>query len=267
MSTPVRDELATLDATAQAELVRSGELTSLELVEAAIARIEAVDPELNAVIHRFFEEAREEAARRAARRALPRRPVPAQGPRRLVRRPAASHGDAAAQGDRLPRARRLATSRSRFRDAGLVTVGKTNTPEIGILPTTEPDRLRPDSQSLGHLALGRRLERRLRRRGGRRPGPVRARLRRRRLDPHPGEPRGLVGLKTTRAAGAPGRSPATSPRASRRTSRSTRSVRDAAALLDAVARPGAGRSLRGAGSRSAPTPRSSTPIRASCGSR
>ncbi len=51
-----------LDATAQAELVRSGEASALELVDDAIARVEKLDPELNAVIHPRFEQARAEAA-------------------------------------------------------------------------------------------------------------------------------------------------------------------------------------------------------------
>ena len=38
-------DLVQLDATAQAELVRRGEATPLELVEAAIARVEAVNPQ------------------------------------------------------------------------------------------------------------------------------------------------------------------------------------------------------------------------------
>ena len=50
-----------LDATAQAELVRSKEVSARELAEAAIARIEAVDGEINAVIHRRFDEALAEA--------------------------------------------------------------------------------------------------------------------------------------------------------------------------------------------------------------
>ena len=51
-----------MDATAQAELVRSGEASPLELVEAAIERTEAVNPQLNAVIHELFDEARAEAS-------------------------------------------------------------------------------------------------------------------------------------------------------------------------------------------------------------
>ena len=51
-----------LDATAQAELVRSGDASPSELVEAAIARIDEVNPVLNAVIHDLRERARAEAA-------------------------------------------------------------------------------------------------------------------------------------------------------------------------------------------------------------
>ena len=54
--------MASMDASAQAELVRSGEASPLELVDAAIARTEALNPQLNAVIHELFEEARELAA-------------------------------------------------------------------------------------------------------------------------------------------------------------------------------------------------------------
>jgi len=56
------DELSRLDATAQAELVRRGDVTPVELVDAAIARIERVDPTLNAIITPLFEKARAQAA-------------------------------------------------------------------------------------------------------------------------------------------------------------------------------------------------------------
>src|SRR3954462_8203709 len=50
-----------LDATAQADLVRRGEVSPKELVEAAIARIVALNPQLDAVIRTRFDEARAEA--------------------------------------------------------------------------------------------------------------------------------------------------------------------------------------------------------------
>src|SRR3989442_1501042 len=56
------DELAFLDATAQADLVRRRKVSPAELVQAAITRIERVDRELNAVIIPLFEKARAEAA-------------------------------------------------------------------------------------------------------------------------------------------------------------------------------------------------------------
>jgi amidase len=52
------DDVARLDATAQAELVRDAEASPLELVDAAIGRIEDLNAELNAVIHPLFEGAR-----------------------------------------------------------------------------------------------------------------------------------------------------------------------------------------------------------------
>jgi len=56
------DDLARMDATDQAELVRTGKVSPAELVEAAIARIEKVNPELNAIIHPLFDDARKAAA-------------------------------------------------------------------------------------------------------------------------------------------------------------------------------------------------------------
>ncbi len=51
----VTDEYANLDATAQAELVRRGDVRSIELMDAAIAHIERLNPVLDAVITALFE--------------------------------------------------------------------------------------------------------------------------------------------------------------------------------------------------------------------
>ena len=56
------DELASLDATAQAELVRGRHVTPLELVDAAINRIERLNRTLNAVVTTSFAAARSESA-------------------------------------------------------------------------------------------------------------------------------------------------------------------------------------------------------------
>ena len=57
------NELARVDAVGLAELIRKGELSPVELIDDTIERIEALDPQLNAVIHPSFDEARNAAAR------------------------------------------------------------------------------------------------------------------------------------------------------------------------------------------------------------
>ena len=131
------DDLSCLDATAQAELVRSGQASPAELVEAAIERIERVDPEINAVITPLFER-----ARAAAAGDLPDGPFRGV-PFVLKDLSAHSAGDPFHEGMAFLKERGWTEPEdtalaARFRAAGLVTVGKTNTPELGILPTTEP---------------------------------------------------------------------------------------------------------------------------------
>ena len=66
------EDLSRLDAVAQAELVRRGEATPLEVVDAAIARIEKLNPTLNAVVPSAFERARDEARALGRRRCAAR---------------------------------------------------------------------------------------------------------------------------------------------------------------------------------------------------
>ena len=130
-------ELAPLDATAQAELVRTRAVTPRELVEAAIDRIERHDREINSVIVRLYDEARS-----AADRPLPDGPF--RGVPFLVKDLLATVAGAPYAGGlrllkdagfRAPHDSYLVT---RFRQAGFVIVGKTNCSELGIVPTTEP---------------------------------------------------------------------------------------------------------------------------------
>jgi amidase len=128
-------DLATLDGIAQAELVRRGELTALELVDAAIDRIERLDPTLNAVVTRTFEAARERAAA-----PMPDGPL-AGVPFLLKDLGAPMAGVRQTDGSRALRDA-IAPADSAFvgrcRAAGLVLLGKTNTPEFGNHSTTEP---------------------------------------------------------------------------------------------------------------------------------
>jgi len=58
----MKDELISLDAIALGELVRKKEIKPTELLEVTIQRIEKIDPKLNAVIHKMYDQARETAA-------------------------------------------------------------------------------------------------------------------------------------------------------------------------------------------------------------
>ena len=134
------DELAFLDATAQAELVRRKQLKPVELVDAAIARIERLNPALNAVITPMFE-----LARSAANNPLPDGPF--RGVPFLLKDLLASYaGVRMASGSSFLKEfvpEHDSELVGRLKRAGLVIVGKTNTPEFGILPTTEPRAFGP----------------------------------------------------------------------------------------------------------------------------
>jgi len=126
-----------LDACALASLVRDGLASPTELVEDAITRIEKLDPQLNAVIRPRFDEARREAAG-----GLPDGPFRGV-PIVLKDLLCDGEGEEIHYGMRaLKEARYVARTdqelRRRFRQAGFVVVGRTNAPELGILPTTEP---------------------------------------------------------------------------------------------------------------------------------
>jgi amidase len=129
------DEIAALDATAQAALVRSGELASGDLVDIAIARIEALNPTLNAVVTTAFDQAREAVA--AGLQTGPFTGVPFL----LKDLAVEAAGMRFCEGSRFLR-NNVSTVDSehvvRLRRAGLVVLGKTNTPEFGLRPTAEP---------------------------------------------------------------------------------------------------------------------------------
>jgi amidase len=135
-------ELDRMDATAQAELVRDGNASPVELTEAAISRIEALNPGLNAVIHPLFEK-----GLAAAKGELPEGPFRGV-PFLLKDLTAHSAGDPMHEG--MKHLRDLGWTEDsdselvrRFRAAGFVILGHTNTPELGILPTTEPEAYGP----------------------------------------------------------------------------------------------------------------------------
>jgi len=220
------------DALGLAELVRTRQVAPLDLVEAAIARIEARNPQINAVIHIMFNQARQTAQG-------DRPDGPFCGVPFLVKDLLALvAGAPTASGTRLLKQWTPAVDSElvrRWKAAGLIIVGKTNTPEFGLTPYTEPALFGPTrnpydltltaggSSGGSGAAVAARLTPLAS--GGDGGGSIRV----------PASVNGVFGLKPTR-----GRTP-TGPVYSELWEGCaiehalTRSVRDSAALLDATA--------------------------------
>jgi amidase len=133
------DVFSGYDGIGQAQLVRSKQATALELVDSAIARIEAANPKLNAVVWEMFEH-----ARTRAKGALPASPL--SGVPYLIKDLNNVAGERTTRGSRFSADTPAIANDpipQKAIDAGLVIVGKTNTPEFGLLPTTESLRLGP----------------------------------------------------------------------------------------------------------------------------
>ncbi|SFE35722.1 amidase [Blastococcus tunisiensis] len=225
-----------LDATAQAELVRSGQVSPAELVEAAIERVQRVDPQLDAVVRDRFDAARAEVA--AGLPDGPFRGVP------MLLKDMGCHvaGETTHYGTsflrdagwRWPTGSYLA---QHFRSAGLVPIGRTNVPEFGTTVTTEPAAHRPARNphdpgrstggssggsaaavAAGLVPVAHASD------GG---GSIRI----------PASECGLVGLKPTRARVSQGPDIGESWAGATIDGVVTRSVRDTAAVLDVIGRP------------------------------
>ncbi len=130
------------DATELAALVRSGKASPAELVDEAIARVERLDPTINAVIHERFE-----AARAEARSDLPDGPF--RGVPFLVKDLGCEMaGEPHTLGNRALRDADVRATHDSYlyqaiQGAGFVTLGRTNTPELGGTITTEPEAFGP----------------------------------------------------------------------------------------------------------------------------
>ena len=146
------DEYERCDGLALGALVRRGEVSPVELVETAIGLIDQRDPAFNAVVHRMFERARETAAELEVVVAERVSGVAAASPDTLFLGVPflVKDAGAAVAGEPLTGSCRLFVDYiprrdselvRRFRAAGLVVVGKTNTPELAAAAVTE-SRLR-----------------------------------------------------------------------------------------------------------------------------
>lgn len=232
-------ELAFLSATEQAELVRNREVSPVELVDEAINRIEKLNGELNAVIIERFDKARSEAAGD-----LPNGPFRGV-PMVLKDLDGASAGDPHHCGMKWLKEigwteEADTNSVANLRATGGIFLGKTNCPELGLVPTTEPESYGPSRNpwdtsrstggssggtaaavASGMVALGSAGD------GG---GSIRI----------PASECGLVGLKPTRGRVSLG--PAHGELWSGLVVRGvlTRTVLDTATALDAMSRPAVG---------------------------
>ncbi|MFD2569870.1 amidase [Spirosoma soli] len=128
------DEYVSHDATALAELVRTGEVTPAELLEAAIARAESVNPQLNAIVTPLYEQG-----------VAMTKQLPPSGPFRgvpfllkdLELEWAGTPMKSGSRGYQNYVSTADSEVTKRLKEAGLIFFGKTNTPEFGLTPYTE----------------------------------------------------------------------------------------------------------------------------------
>jgi amidase len=135
------------DATALAAAVEQGETSPEALLEIAMTRVEERNQAINAVIVRMYDEAK--AAIAAGLPEGPFRGVP------FLLKDLGAHwaGLPTGSGSRLLRRHPAAADSEivrRFRRAGLVVIGKTNTPELGIMGVTEPESFGPTRNPWNH---------------------------------------------------------------------------------------------------------------------
>src|SRR3954447_24596091 len=231
---PRMTDLTWLDATGQAELVRTGEASPKELVEAAIARIEAVNPDLDAVIRTRFDEARSATGGELPDGPFRGVPILFKDLGCTVAGEPTAFGIGALKDMPWPVTSYLA---QQFPAAGFVPLGGTNVPECGTTVTTEPKSFPPARNpwntehstggssggsaaavASGMVPLAHAND------GG---GSIRI----------PASECGLVGLKPTRARVSQGPDVGEGWAGATIDGVVTRSVRDTAAALDAISRP------------------------------
>ncbi len=230
-------EYGDYDGLGLAELVRRKEVSPAELVEEAIARIERLNPEINAVIHKLYDQARAAADRPQAGLG----DGPFAGVPFLVKDILyALAGAPLTNGSRFMKdfvPDHDAEIIRRMKATGLIVLGKTNTPEFGLMPVTEPELFGPtrnpwdlsrtpggSSGGSGAAVAARMVPLALASDGG---GSIRI----------PASCCGVFGLKPTRARTPTGPDVAESWQGLSIAHVISRSVRDSAAMLDAIQGP------------------------------
>ncbi|MBW2618068.1 MAG: amidase, partial [Deltaproteobacteria bacterium] len=124
------------DALGLAELVRQGQVSPVELCEETIERIERVNPKLNAVVTRMYDQGRQAASKPLGDGAFAGVPFLLKDLGYAYAGVPLTSGCKALK-DHVPE--RDNEMVVRFKKAGVVILGKTNTPEFGLLGVTEPE--------------------------------------------------------------------------------------------------------------------------------
>jgi amidase len=225
------------DATGLAALVQGGEISPRELAETTIARIEALNPLVNAVILKAYDQALDELARRTDRPTFLGVPYLVKDLHAPVR------GMPLTNGSRMfvdPPAPFDSTLIARIRAAGFVLLGRTNSPEFGLSASTEPHRYGATRNpwNLERIAGGSS--------GGSGAAVASGMLPAAHATDSAGSIRipascnGLVGLKPTRALNPYGPHRGDAAHGISHEHAVTRTVRDTAAILDVTAGPDVG---------------------------
>jgi amidase len=123
------------DAAGLAELVQKKEVTAAEIVESAIARLERLNPKINAVIHKMYEKARLAAEKITGKEPFAGVPMLVKDISQEIKGEPITCG---AKSLRDCLAEEDATFVKRARATGVVFLGITNVPEFALMGTTEP---------------------------------------------------------------------------------------------------------------------------------
>ena len=134
------DELVTKDGIAIGELISKGDISATEVLEASIERIERLNQKLNAVVHAHFDLARQQIKNGLAK-------SPLSGVPMLLKNTGfEAEGMLLSSGSELLRnvvSKRDSTITARYKAAGMVILGKSNTPEFALSFTSEPEAFGP----------------------------------------------------------------------------------------------------------------------------
>ncbi|TNE36392.1 MAG: amidase [Alphaproteobacteria bacterium] len=133
-------EYSNYDGLALGELVNKGDVKPEELLDEAIARVDAVNPQINAITTKMYDLAREQIKKGLPEGPFKGVPYPIKDlalhiPGTVLTNGSRAYADYVSDHESI--------LVSRYKSAGLVLFGKTNTPEFGLVTTTEPQLFGP----------------------------------------------------------------------------------------------------------------------------